>query len=155
MYMGIDPGMTGGIVILDADGKIVSKHKMPETLTVMVELFDYIYFEYTIQHCCVELVHAIPMDTPKTAFVLGNNFGRLEILLTTHRIPYETVTPTKWQNSFGLKKEKNEGHTSWKNRIRDVGLRIYGMEKKDLILQISDAAMIARYCYHLYGRQKI
>lgn len=155
MYMGIDPGVGGGIVLLDEKGAIALIRKMPETLTDMNDFFNEVTWEHKIDKCVIELVHARPTDTPVVAFALGQNYGQLSSFMTVYKVPYETVSPQKWQKYYNMKRDgKAESTSSWKNRLRDLATRMFGLTSKEIILQVADAALIARYCYNLYGRKE-
>ena len=101
--IGIDPGMSGGIAWI-ADGKPCVE-KMPETLQDLWELIRNIRGprHWTPEPECrayIESVHSSPQMGVTSAFTFGQGFGRLEMALTAAGIPFERVTPQKWQKAL-------------------------------------------------------
>ena len=113
--IGIDPGKNGGIAWI-TDGKPCVE-KMPETLTDLWELIEDIATGAMCSHECrssimkayLESVHSSPQMGVKSSFTFGNGFGHLEMALTAAGIPFERVTPQKWQKALGCltKGDKN------------------------------------------------
>ena len=110
--IGIDPGKSGGIAWI-SDGKPCVE-KMPETLQ---DLWELIISIKGLQHwdcrndchAYIESVHSSPQMGVKSAFTFGNGFGHLEMALTAAGIPFERVSPQKWQKALGCmtKGDKN------------------------------------------------
>jgi hypothetical protein len=48
----------------------------------------------------IEKVHAHPNDSSKGAFAFGVNYGLLRMALVATEIPFETVSPGKWQRNM-------------------------------------------------------
>lgn len=102
--IGIDPGANGAIAWIQ-DGKPCVE-KMPDTLRDLWELIDSIC-GLTSNHgyapciAYIEAVHSSPQMGVRSAFSFGQGFGRLEMALTAAGIPFERVTPQKWQKALG------------------------------------------------------
>jgi len=115
--IGIDPGKGGGIAWI-SDGKPCVE-KMPETLQDLWELIDAIAYgssglppHQNVGNCAkayIESVHSSPQMGVKSAFTFGNGFGHLEMALTAAGIPFERVSPQRWQKAMGCmtKGDKN------------------------------------------------
>lgn len=99
---GIDPGLDGGLVVLDSRGELISKKVLPtmnETkgkrildLRALREIFSlsgYLYF-------FLEKVSAMPGQGVSSMFKMGRGFGNLEAMLVAYELPYELVTPQAW-----------------------------------------------------------
>jgi hypothetical protein len=105
VIIGIDPGKSGAIAWI-TDGKPCVE-KMPETLQDLWELVQSIAFGGrglpTPSGCkaYIESVHSSPQMGVTSAFTFGQGFGRLEMALTAAGIPFERVTPQKWQKAMG------------------------------------------------------
>ena len=100
--IGIDPGKGGGIAWI-SDGKPCVE-KMPETLQDVWELVVDIgggieSFSHVVAY--IESVHSSPQMGVKSAFTFGNGFGHLEMALTAAGIPFERVSPQRWQKAMG------------------------------------------------------
>jgi Holliday junction resolvasome RuvABC endonuclease subunit len=110
--IGIDPGKSGGIAWI-SDGKPCVE-KMPETLADLWDTIQSIAFEkgYDAENSCrayIESVHSSPQMGVTSAFTFGNGFGHLEMALTAAGIPFERVSPQRWQRALGCltKGDKN------------------------------------------------
>jgi len=106
--IGIDPGASGGIAWI-TDGKPCVE-KMPDTLQDLWELIENI--TGALPHKCkayLEQVHSMPGQGVASSFKFGQGYGALEMALTAAGIPFERVTPQKWQKALGCltKGEKN------------------------------------------------
>lgn len=107
LYIGIDPGLSGGIAFIPDNGTPWA-HKMPETDKDLMELFrDSI--NLSEPRALIELVHSSPQMGVKSAFTFGEGYGRLQMALTALGIPYERVRPQAWQKALGCmtKGDKN------------------------------------------------
>lgn len=97
-YLGIDPGLTGGIALL-SDDEIINL-PMPvignELDLVTISRFLLEHAGY-IKLATLESVHAMPRQGVRSMFKFGRQFGALEALLVAYKIPYNLVKPQKWQ----------------------------------------------------------
>lgn len=137
--IGIDPGASGGMVLIDYDGTIIDRmkfngatdHDIAETLREWKDM-DRDYVGGLIEH-----VHSMPKQGVASSFKFGRSFGFLEGLLTALRIPFGYVTPAKWQ---GEMKCRTKGD---KNITKSAAQRLWPDLKWTHAL--SDAALIAEY----------
>lgn len=107
--IGIDPGKNGAIAWI-TDGKPCVE-KMPDTLQDLWELVSSIRTSGEPRErlssavnglkAYIESVHSSPQMGVTSAFTFGQGFGRLEMALTAAGIPFERVTPQKWQKALG------------------------------------------------------
>lgn len=105
-HIGIDPGMSGGIAWI-SDG-VACAVKMPETHRDILDVFMEIRREGPC-FAMLELVHAMPAQGVKSVWTFGKGYGALEMGLTAAEIPFDHVTPQKWQKALGCltKGDKN------------------------------------------------
>jgi len=119
IYIGIDPGKNGAIAWI-SDGKPCVE-KMPETLKDLWEIIESFAFsdcgamrvKYSNCDCKAYIENVTPMpsfgDGPRrsmgatSAFAFGRGVGNLEMALTAAGIPFERVTPLKWQTTMGCR----------------------------------------------------
>lgn len=94
--IGIDPGKSGGIAVIK-DGQAWAD-KMPETEKDLWDYFDSLLYD---GFAFIEKVHAMPKQGVTSTFSFGQNFGMLIMALTAASIPFELVTPQKWQKELG------------------------------------------------------
>jgi Holliday junction resolvasome RuvABC endonuclease subunit len=109
--IGLDPGKNGSIAWI-TDGKPCVE-KMPETLQDLWELIGSIRTSgdpcerlssaVNGMKAYIESVHSSPQMGVTSAFTFGQGFGRLEMALTAAGIPFERVTPQKWQGAMGCR----------------------------------------------------
>jgi hypothetical protein len=142
--IGLDPGKNGAIAWI-TDGKPCVE-KMPDTLADLWELIrDIRYQEYATprqpeSHACkayIEQVHSSPQMGVKSAFTFGNGFGHLEMALTAAGIPFERVSPQKWQKSLGCRTGGD------KNISKAKAQELFPSIK--CTHAVADALLIARY----------
>jgi hypothetical protein len=148
IYIGIDPGKSGGIAALDLDNVLTIK--MPETPADVLDYFHSIKNYMPINYSCIAIIEQVGGYTgqgqPGSAmFKFGQGVGHLEMALLACSIPSESVPPRKWQKALGISaKKKTETKTQWKNRLKSVAQRLFPSEK--ITLATADALLIAEYC---------
>lgn len=114
-YLGIDPGQSGGIAILsDRRQEFALLKKLDDTETGtfnFLEEFCDMNEQGLIsgRKAWIENVHAMPKQGVASSFKFGRNYGFLRGLLIALRIPFDTVSPSKWQRTLGClsKGDKN------------------------------------------------
>src|SRR5262245_56270825 len=95
-YIGIDPGVSGGIVALSDGGTIALAEPMPETERDILEVIK------SASECfeavaVIEQVAAFAMPGrsmgASSAMTFGKNVGHLEMALVAAGIPFDRVVP--------------------------------------------------------------
>jgi crossover junction endodeoxyribonuclease RuvC len=113
LFIAIDPGKKGGIAWRTADEE--SCAPMPDTVHELAELLAGVAALSASADCVLERVGAMPHDGPSRAFTFGTNFGQIQGVLATLKIPYRLVAPHTWQKKVGaLPKEKAKRKASIK-----------------------------------------
>ncbi len=97
--LGIDPGASGGIALLSDDAP--QAWKMPDTERDIYDLLAEYSREYGPGHAYLEAVHAMPKQGLSSTWKFAQNYGFLRGCLIALEIPFETVTPRKWQQAMG------------------------------------------------------
>jgi hypothetical protein len=107
LYIGIDPGLSGGIAFVPETGTPWA-FKMPETDRDLIDLLSDAISLHAAT-ALLELVHSSPQMGVKSAFTFGEGYGRLQATLTALRVPYERIRPQAWQKAMGCltKGDKN------------------------------------------------
>src|SRR4051812_21687671 len=106
-YLGIDPGLSGAIALVSADGSLAMVEDMPisgrgaghvkheaDPAGVAHLLRPHVS---GIRHGVVELVTAMPGQGVSSMFSLGNSLGVVTAVLACLGIGYELLPPTKWK----------------------------------------------------------
>jgi crossover junction endodeoxyribonuclease RuvC len=118
LYIGIDPGKSGGIAVIDADSgerwtKPYSDDELVKTCFYAV-VYDCI--------CCLEKVGAMPGQGVTSMFNFGKSYGYIKGVLEAFGIPYQEITPQKWKKEFGLNSDKAASVEVCKRLFPDVDL---------------------------------
>ena len=99
LYIGIDPGKSGAIAFLPVDGdpwtvkNDNTDHDLAEAVKDAIGIYPQSY-------AIIERVHSSPQMGVRSAFSFGQSFGKLEMLLAALSVPYEAVSPSKWQGDM-------------------------------------------------------
>lgn len=142
MIVGIDPGKMGAATILRiSDGSIIdvleyNKNTNREIGDGMLEYCP------TIKKAFVERVSAFPSQGVKSVFSFGTNFGFWLGLLVALKIPFELVSPVKWQRTLGCLTKGD------KNITKSHAQRLYPHYK--ITHANADSILIAEYGRRLF-----
>jgi hypothetical protein len=99
LIIGIDPGKSGGIAILDFDGEVKDVIKMPEGVE-FIKIFRKCNGE--IFRVFLERQSAFPKQGVVSMFRLGEHFGFLKGVLMSLNISCEEVSSQRWKRFWGL-----------------------------------------------------
>lgn len=148
IYIGIDPGKSGGIAFIGPEG--TKAYKMPDTDT---DLWNCLLgIDFHNRHdtkTMLEKVHSMPKQGVSSVFTFGEGFGKLQMALCAADMSYEMVTPQKWQKALGVSPRKTGGDKGaakreHKNKLLQHAQRLF--PKVKLTLATADALLIALYC---------
>jgi hypothetical protein len=115
LTIAIDPGLSGAIAILNADGVIESLRDLPIIRDLSLAWVDGSELSSIIAAAVrgrtavamVERVSSMPGQGIASSFLFGVGFGSILSVLQTRQIPIEFVTPAVWKRSYGLGKDKH------------------------------------------------
>jgi len=130
--IGIDPGASGGIALL---GSTATAWKMPETERDLWELFQSLPLENVFAY--IELVHSMPRQGVASSFKFGKNYGLLRGMLIASCLPFDEVTPQRWQKLMGCLSRGDKNTTKAKAQQLFPSLKVTHA--------IADALLIAEY----------
>jgi hypothetical protein len=117
--VGIDPGLSGAIAVLAADGALVALCDTP-VLTLKVargtkQCYDIpglvaLLSPYagTGRHVVIEESQAMPGQGVRSMFTCGYGYGLWLGILAALRIPYTPIRPVVWKKAFSLGKDKEQ-----------------------------------------------
>lgn len=115
MIIGIDPGLDGGIAILEGP-KALTVHDIP-TLKERTRgrevdwaALSRLYMQYDIfeiEHAFIEQVHSMPKQGVASSFKFGYVAGGLRGLVAAWGIPTTMVTPQRWKKGLKLARTKD------------------------------------------------
>lgn len=107
--LGIDPGLTGGMAIVDEHGAFISATVMPrgEKFIDLPALHSYFAALVTEQYkVYLENVHSMPSQGVASSFKFGRVFGAIEGMLCSLGFNYTLITPQKWQKTVHLPEDR-------------------------------------------------
>jgi crossover junction endodeoxyribonuclease RuvC len=154
--IGVDPGCSGAIVILDLGGAYVAHLDMPTVKVgtksrvnaAAVAAFlryhiDALPFHHvSMMHAFIEQVGAMPKQGVSSMFTFGHACGVIEGVIIGLGIPHTKITPQAWKKSAGL-------IGSDKDAARSRAIQLYPeLRALDAIGKgqaIADALLIARH----------
>jgi crossover junction endodeoxyribonuclease RuvC len=146
MLIGIDPGVSGAIVLLD-DGEPVEWELMPslkvgKTSRVNGAALRSIVDLASVTHAYVESVHSMPKQGVASSFNFGHSAGVVEGVLQGLGKPYTLVTPQAWKKRAGLIGQDKDAARS---RAIQLWPSWRALDKKCAGQAFADAALIALY----------
>ena len=115
LTLGIDPGLSGAVAVLDHAGELVSVTDLPVIRDLSLAWIDGGELQSIIltalqgrqARALIERVSSMPGQGIASSFLFGVGFGSVLSVLQALRIPLEFVTPGVWKKSYGLSKDKH------------------------------------------------
>lgn len=141
-YVGIDPGVNGGIAVLSADGTVMEVVKMPGTAR---DLLDFLRRYKDDSVCVLERVGGMPGNGAHAMFNFGKGFGHLQMALLALEIPTEDVTSNKWEKAFQMGSSGKFTKREWKNLLKAKAQQLFPKLGRKVTLATCDALLIAEY----------
>ena len=151
MIIGIDPGNTGAVAVLNYEGKFFYTFDIPlkeEGKGKIVDA-DSLYCDVRWDRpltVYLEKVHAMPNQGVTSMFNFGQGYGIIKGVLGCLGYDYTLVTPQAWKKHHGLLKTDKDAA-----RLKAIKLfpeaEQYLQRKKDI--GRADALLIAAYGYSL------
>lgn len=107
--IGIDPGKTGAIALIDSYGVLIDSYDMPMLGNLVsphgvasLEMWATSEFGTVI----IEDVHAMPKNGAIGSFSLGRSKGVVEGVFAALARPIVYVSPQKWKKALGVTSDK-------------------------------------------------
>ena len=152
LIIGIDPGLSGGIAILEndkvkemfdmpvmPDGK---KNKRQLNSALLAQLIKENIKDIDNSAMVVEQVNAMPGQGVTSMFNFGQSFGAIKGICAALKLPIFFVRPAKWKKHFELiNSSKDASRTKVIEMYPSIAEKL--SKKKDV--NKSDAILIARY----------
>lgn len=145
IYIGIDPGVSGGIAVISVAETPASAiaFKMPSTERDILDLLHDIQNMSMADKvfACLETATASPQMGTVSSFSFGRGFGGLRMALTAERIPFDEVRPAKWQLVMGCRSKGDKNVTKRRAQQLFPDLKITHAT--------ADSLLIAEFCRRL------
>lgn len=176
-FTGIDPGLTGGIIEINYDGKIINNFVIP-TYTVnkgtqkkpknkkyinvrqLSLMMSKLNRSSTIY---LESVHSMPGQGVSSTFRFGECFGMLKGILAAQNRKYELITPQKWtklmHDGIDAEKAKDKSYILFESFDDSIKKSLYNITKSGRISSKVhsgklDAYLIACYALSEYKKKE-
>ena len=149
IILGIDPGSSGGIAIIEnkinALPKIIFASKMAVVTLfgkkiVDVQKVSYYLKQYNIDVSIIEKVHAMPRQGVTSSFQFGRSFGGIEALCYLYAKRVDYVAPVIWKKKLGLGSSKQDSLDLARLKFGD--LEYWNLKSND---GIAEAALLALF----------
>lgn len=161
VYMGIDPGVGGGLAWLQVSN---SETELYYAATPRLETEACIgaEFEYLVESglpiwATIEWVSPFAKANTRSSFTFGANYGFLRGLLVAHGIAFQTVKPQNWLRGLNLRtKQKDETQREWKTYLLECAQNMFPdwefPKTKGDRFAVADAILIAEYSRRSWGK---
>ncbi len=150
LFLGIDPGVSGGVAYVDECGVCLMACKMPETPADVLALLraappgGVTDIALGQRRACLERVHSMPDQGHVGAFTFGRGYGHLEAFLIALGIPYDNPTPQTWQKVMECRSGGD------KNVTKRRAQQLFPLWRHPITHAIADALLIAEYCRRVH-----
>jgi hypothetical protein len=166
-FLGIDPGKSGGLAILDYEGRVIELTRMPkvrgEDEIDEVGVWQWISRHLTAPVKCVVWIEKVSgyignAHTGSSMFEFGVSYGGLRMaVVAAQGYGHNEVLPQDWQRYLGIeprrKKKgtyKGESKPAFKGRLKAFAQRLYPDVKVENAT--ADALLIALYGKRVWGK---
>lgn len=142
VFIGLDPGKHGGIAVVNEFGRVLQAVAMPATERDVLDVLMHLSAPVP-SRAILERVWSSPQMGVASAFTFGKGYGALRMALTAARIPFDEVTPGKWQAVMGCLSGGEKNVTKGRAQQLFPSLRITH--------SIADALLLAEFCRRTHG----
>ena len=154
LYLGIDPGLTGALGVIDSDGRYVAVYDTP---IVRMTLGKKIKHDYDLpgmaallrQHanstCIIERAQAMPGQGVVSMFMIGGGYYAWLAMMATLHISYLVIPAVTWKRAIGLSKDKEQSRLRAQQLFPAADLRLKKFHGR------AEALLLARYGWKEYG----
>lgn len=157
--LGIDPGASGALALIDIDTREVTEvidmpvHSIkingrnkrrvaPQDLAIIMRRYkDEILF------ACIEQVSAMPKQGVASTFAFGQAYMAVEMACAAYQVPYVTVPPAQWKRVMGCTGNKDEARRT-ASRIMPASAELWPLVKHD---GRAEAALLGLYGLRVHG----
>ena len=148
LYLGIDPGNSGGLACIGSDGLLLEAIRIPFTERDIWNWVSRVEYAFAVIEKVGGYVRGNPTPGSRM-FNFGHGYGGLRMALVAAEIPFEAVTSGVWQKAMGISpRKKTEGRTQFKNRLKAKAQELF--PKFKMTLAVCDAVLIAEYCRRMH-----
>lgn len=146
-FIGVDPGASGGMALIDNElhPSEPEAFKIPETERDLWQLFADLEPRQFPAFAVIEAVHSMPKQGVASSFKFGRSYGFLRCCLIASGVPFEEVTPKKWQKKLGCLSKGD------KNVTKARAQQLFPLLK--ITHATADALLLAEYARRLWNQR--
>lgn len=107
-FIGIDPGIKGGLALVSAKGELIEVVPMPgmdkevDGRELAQILASWAIMAGDLSRVYIEKVHSMPKQGVASTFKFGKAYGIAIGVVNAVNLPLEYVSPQKWKKTFSL-----------------------------------------------------
>ena len=157
IYVGIDPGLSGGIVAINDKQEIIYKNIMPvikgkKTEYNIQKLIEILNYSEPSNVCiALEKQHVRPVSGKRACFMTGFGFGMLQAIIEVRGFSYEIVNPIVWMKDIFKGNDYKDKKASVQFCQRKWPKEDWKATEKCRVIHkgLTDAACLALYSWRL------
>lgn len=150
LFVGIDPGASGAIAVIDSNREVILLQDWPGNEVVAASFLRDICEKKGSRNisAVIEKAHAMPKQGVKSMFSFGMNYGSWLGILASFEINFITITPKMWQKGVISKAQDKKPALAAAQRMFPTA-KLTGPRggRKD---GRADALLIADFCRRQY-----
>lgn len=115
--MGIDPGISGAVVVVNSRGDVVGQGRMPVRAGpagrrrvdahVLLDLVQALEGDKGLSLVVIENPSAMPKQGVSSSFAFGRSVGVVEGVIASLAVPVELVSPATWKRAMRVPADKH------------------------------------------------
>ncbi len=140
-FMGIDPGRSGAVIVIDALGCRRGEVRLNDTDHDVCEFVR--LWSPSIAFAALEQVNAMPGQGVASTFKFGLSYGFCAALLAAFQVPHDLVRPAAWQKAMGCRTGGD------KNVSKQAAQRLFPGPK--IIHANADAFLLAEFARRIFN----
>lgn len=144
-YIGIDPGVGGGMAIVNGAAINLLAFKDKTEHDISQFLYCWTGSDKSETAAVIERVASSPQMGVVSAFTFGRSYGFLRGLLVGEEISFDEVAPSKWQRELGCLTKGDKNVSKAKAQQLFPGLKITHAT--------ADALLLAEYAKRLWHQR--
>lgn len=145
IFVGIDPGCSGAIAVIDEFGMIASIDRFSSVVTegqIGCLIYDRLSTIEDKKLLAIEKVHAMPGQGVSSTFKFGRSYGEAYAAAIICRAMVQPVSPQRWQKDFGLLSYGGASKSEHKKSLKEFAAARWGRKFHS---EEADAVLLAEW----------
>ena len=150
IFLGIDPGIKGGLAVINAQGRLLLHTRMPIVkrgkathvyTSALRRWIEELEAPHRVSTVMIEAVHSMPSQGVASSFTFGRVTGAVEGWAMSLCPDVRWVTPSVWKKHFGLSSDK-QASLDWAKLRYGDDHQLWDVKAND---GIAEALLLALY----------